>query len=462
MASVLKLTKTSITGVETAEVDFVADAAYRVVSWSPAVAQRRVGDLGGRGPYEDVEEEMTIVITGASALSKLQTLMGTLDQAARWARGEPVGKVLFRYQPTAGSPELRAVVLGGGEVELPDKYALAPTLTVIDPVVVRFRRSALWLGDDEVKTDTTTGNPEVGVTSVFTPLQVAAPIKVEIEGLLGKETIVGDTFVLVTSGENAATAGKRIVVVAAEGLATSGYYTSVGDSANKARGTVLRLTPGDAGAYYDTIALSVGSTTDQYARRWGVFLNYRNNSATTSWRIGARLWNNYNANGVADTHMVVVPAGVSEPKWVFVGAASLPDSLERITLSIWASAASGTLDIDDVVLLAMDYPDCDRAIAVMNRAGNNTISTTADLVIDHRLLERLSPAVYVQTGSAGGSWWPYQGDATLYMREGCLAVAVAWLATDAVVGSYWRATSGGAAQSPSVRVTRTEAFLTPE
>src|SRR3990170_3534484 len=68
-------------------------------TWAPAVAPLRRSQLGGRGPYGDVIEEMQLHITGSTvpnALANLATLAQLLDQAERWSRGENVSAVLIK------------------------------------------------------------------------------------------------------------------------------------------------------------------------------------------------------------------------------------------------------------------------------------------------------------------------------------------------------------------------------
>lgn len=460
MASVLKFVALNYLGAAGTTVDFIGGTTYRVSAWSPAVAARRPGELAGRGPYEDVEEEMTITISGATTLASLAALKSVFDQAARWARGEPVQPVCLHYQPTAASEELRAVVMGG-EVELPENLVNAPVVTMIDPVVVRFRRSGLWYGSDVARTDTTTTNPETAVAGTFAALGVAAPIKVELEGLEANKAAVNDSFLLVSSDEVAA--GTRIVVMPAEAFAPNLDFTSVSDSANYARGnSVLRFTPSGL-PYQDIESLApAGYTYNSRVKRWGVFVNYRNNSATTSFRVWASLWHYYNAGGTGhiETPALVVPAGASSPRWAFVGSATVPDSLSRVSLHMEASAASGSLDVDDVVLMALDHSDSDIALRFGGASG--AISLTTTLIVDPAVLSRLTPAVHIFENNSS-LWLTYQGDAHLSMRENAQVVAVTWLTDGYSSSNYWRALdAGGAPQNPLVRVTRTNAYLTPK
>ena len=83
------------------------------------------------------------------------------------------------------------------------------------------------------------------------------------------------------------------------------------------------------------------------------------------------------------------------------------------------------------------------------------------MVVDAAPLARQSPAVYVIENNTY-QWLNYRGDGYLTMREGCTAVAVAWLTEGYSSDTYWRALdTGNAPQNPTVRVTRTDAFLTP-
>jgi hypothetical protein len=461
MASILKLSGQTTPSGTTVTVDFIGGTEYRVSSWSPAVARRRTGNIGGRGPYAEVDEEMTITITGASALTRLEQVRLLLDQGERWNRGEAVYPVFLHYQPTASSSELKALVLGG-EVGLPSNFINAPVVTVIDPVELRFRRSGLWYGAETAVTDATTINPETAVVSGFTALNAAAPIRVELEGLEVDKAAVNGSWVLVSSADTAARAEDRLVVVSAESFAPVLDYTSVNDSAKYARGNnVLRFSPSTADQVVETLAPTLSGLVDTNVRRWGVFINYRNNSATTSFRVRAALWHDYSAGGTTFvlTPWLSIPAGTSNPQWAFVGSAAIPDSLSRVTLLMEASAASGTLDVDDVVLMAMDFPDSDCALTVSGAYGG--ISLATELVIDPAPLTRATPAVYVYENSAS-QYLTYRGDAYLSMREGCTAVAVLWLTDGYSSATYWRAIDGGgAAQNPTVRVTRTAAYLTP-
>src|SRR4051812_30642710 len=68
--------------------------------WAPNVAALNQSLLGGRGPYTDVVEEITINVRGATAAlcySNLDALVRLLDQADRWwLRAENISPVLLK------------------------------------------------------------------------------------------------------------------------------------------------------------------------------------------------------------------------------------------------------------------------------------------------------------------------------------------------------------------------------
>src|SRR5512139_3583418 len=94
--------------------------------WAPEVAPLRKSTLGGRGPYAEVIETLTLNIHGSSAAdayAKLQTLNTLLDQAERHARGEQVTAVVLKYSPdsatvsSSASPLQARIVGRAAEVE---------------------------------------------------------------------------------------------------------------------------------------------------------------------------------------------------------------------------------------------------------------------------------------------------------------------------------------------------------
>lgn len=456
MASILKITDGTTT------VDFLNDAAYRVEAWSPAVATRRASALGGRGPYNDVVEEMELNIRGASVLAKLATLEALMDQAERWSRGENAAAVVLHYQPTAASPELKATILGPESpgatmVELPPNFALSPTVQMIDPVILRFRRLGLWLGAEVSGTSSSAEHPTSLTVALSPAVDIESPVVVKLNGITGPEDRVWNSYILLSSGATTTEAGKRLLVLDAESMAGVAGWGTAADSTNKARGGwVLRLLPTVVNTYYISGSVSLATLTDRSARRWGVYVNYRCNSASASFRLRARL--NYTYGNVLH-----IPAGVTTPQWAFLGAISTPAAPVFFSLSGRASILLESLDIDTVVLQAMDDEATSRAVAIMPKEENETTFGSAySLRVDHRLLSKPAPGIWYQAGAIDSDVFEsFLSDGVLVMRGG--AVAAAWLGTGQQLDDYWRVThANGTVINSDFTVSRLEGHLTPE
>lgn len=441
----------------TTTVDFVTSTSgYAVSKWNPAVAKRRPGMLGGRGPYAEVVEEMEITVNGTDALSKLTTLQNLMDQAQRWARGEPVAAVLLHYQPDTGSTELKSTILGaasGDMVELPRNFPMGPYYDYIDPVRLRFRRLGLWLGETVTATSGAGNNPSVLTINMTTSVDVDSPYILKMTTAARSDKGVYPSFIAVASGSNTTAAGKRLLHIEAELLSPNSGYSTSADSTNKASGnTVLRYTP-SVTTFQDSASLSVYSSTDNDARRWGVFLNYRNNSTAAGYQVKVKMDNVY-------TPTLIVPEGTSNPTWAFLGAASRQLPLQVIKLYIKASAASGSIDFDSIVLLAMDDETVGKALAlVQNDAAVTSVFPNQPAYIDHQLLSKPSARVWVDIGLTMTQG--FKGDPVLTMRGA--GIAAVWMGAGETTSTYWRITdTGGTVLSNTFAATRLQGYVVPK
>lgn len=454
MPSILKISDGTTT------VDFVSSTSgYAVSRWNPVVARRRDNLLGGRGPYQDVDEEMEITIYGTDALSKLSTLQSLMEQATRWERGEDVDAVLLHYQPESTSTELKSTIIGAADVsmiELPGNFPDAPVYDYIDPVLLRFRRMGLWLGASVTATSSNVAHPEVATINLTTSVDVASPVVLKANGTVRSETGMISSYILMQSGATTTEAGSKIVVVNAEGMisgAGAGYSTAA-DSTNKALGnTVLKYTPGSTNQV-TAGPLNIGSTASADARKWGVFVNYRSNSTNSGFKVGMLV------NGT-ETVDYPIPVGTSNPAWAYLGAVSLSIPAYWLQLQVEATAATGSIDFDAIALLALD----DTAHIVTPMPANHLGAATASfypqvaLSIDHQLLSQPTAAVWSSSTLRIEQGW--RGDATLLMRGA--AVSAAWLATGATTSTYWRVTdTAGSVITTGFTATRLEGLLTPE
>lgn len=462
MTSVLKITDGTTT------VDFLASAGtYRVTSWSPAVAGRRASEIGGRGPYEDVTEEMRIVVTGATAAASLETLQKLLDQAARWGAGEPVTAVKLHYKATTSSDELRAVILGPAKpgepmIDLPDAVVDAAAVGVIDGVRLKFRRSGAWLGDEEtMQSATAQKNPVVTTISAagFGAVNTDSPYVLTLLGLNNRAQVY-ESFFLITSGATD-TAATRILVFNAKDLANAGRYTSVSDSYDSVSGNVLRFTAQTADTTYASTQKQFSSAVLSGARRFAVFANIRN--ASTGTFTLQVLFSSDSTEQVAATNPITIgTTGYDEPRYAFLGMVSTNAKTDRIAFSMSGDTASQYVDFDSVVVMAVDNPVSDRVIAIP--AGGSALNfspNTYGFKLDHRLETHTTPQAWIDASDT--IVMPYNGDISLWMSAGHTVVKFAWLGTGGIYSDRWRVAIDELGTIPSnhVSVARLEAFLIP-
>ena len=446
MPSILKISDGTTT------VDFVSSTSgYAVTRWNPAVSRRRDNLLGGRGPYEDVYEEMEITINGTDALTKLSTLQSLLDQAARWSKGEPTTAVLLHYQPESTSTELKSTILGPADrdmIQLPGNFPDSPVFDYIDPVVLRFKRLGLWLGESVTATSSSVTHPTTAAISLTTSVSIDSPVVLKVEDAAGSDAGMNDSYILMVSGATTTEASSRLIIMEAEELTTTAYTTNA-STGNLPRGSaVLRYTPTST-AFVASAAEDVSGTADQSMKRWGIFINYRNNSTTAGYQVRALL------NSNERTPALTIATGTSLPTWAFLGSLPVDRPMLTVALEVAATATGGTIDFDAMALMAMDGRATPNVVAPIKK-DTATNFATYDGTVDHRLLTHNGPLVWINAVLGEGQGW--KGDAVFTMRGA--AVAAAWLATDSI---YWRETHNTTAAVSSVFVVqRYQGRLTPQ
>ena len=154
--------------------------------WAPGVAQLRISTLGGRGPYEDVVEQLTLNVlgeTGVEALYNLGELSRMLDQAERWNRGELVAAVKLTYQPQGSvlTTALQCVILGRAGGSAVSNSATFNDLLMcyeISNVQLAFVRRGLWLEAEETLAATSAAaNPGIRTGTFASVATIASPAK---------------------------------------------------------------------------------------------------------------------------------------------------------------------------------------------------------------------------------------------------------------------------------------------
>ena len=438
-------------------------------TWPIAITARRRAALG-RGPWADVVEEWTLNIRGAdaaTALSNLETLVRLLDQADRfWRLGEAVSPVLLKYTPqgstifTTANPS-QCMVMGrapGDEsnLSLPPTFNNVGMYYEILGVRVRFLRTGQWLNPTPETTTITSNanNPTVQGANFASNLSISSPMKLtcnfSVGGAFGNAIATAPGVILT------ATTTARLQIYEAEAGVLGTNVASQADAAGKARGgSVARYSPGVL-ATSIVIDVAAGSF-DQNCRRIALWAPVRNNSATTNFTIQASaLWQN-----IDTTVGPIVPIDTSSlnPRLLFLGILSTRVPIQKIRLTPTASAASGTLDIDYLVIQAID-DECSGTVAIYG-AGANISTTTAmtppgndPTIIDPRPLSETTPLL-LQSGQS--NLLSAAGDGYL-MSKGQGYVAT-WLGTS---GAFWRTVNGAnALVDTAFTASRYNGYLSP-
>lgn len=473
MANLLKISDNGTT------IDFLdSSGTYRVTNWIPAVASRRLGELNHGQPFEDVVEEMTIDIRGSNPAASLRTLQRLMDRALRWSRGAPtyihkpgwaypdadslVAAVYLQFTPDGSSISVAAAITGPpgpGEpmVELPPGFMLSPATKHIEGVVLRFKRRGLWMRQAVQNTGTTdagaSGTPltlNFGVTPA-----AESPYTLEIDAPTNIRDM-DNSYILVSEQYGLAR-------FQAEELTATGF-TSVADGNLSEDTNVLRYTPTST-----NVATSGDESVVIAGNRFAVFVSYRNNG-TRSYRVraAAKRHSFFPTDENYTTPWFNVAAGASTPQWALLGTLTLSDPLwvgstaAHFLLQVEASATGSSIDFDAVVVLGLDSP----AAAVIAVGEFNAYSGggTRNIVIDHRLMTHLSPAMYWSQESGGTEERiPYPASGRLSLTTDRNPITVMFLATGGSAATNWRRSeSGGSLMTRTFTGRLSAGYVIPE
>lgn len=446
MALVLKLTD----GTTTLNLNDGTNYGVPYDEWSPAVASRRRGQLGG-WQHNDVAETIPLHVrgaTGAAALANLVAVVELLDQAERWARGENVDAVRLQYKPhnsSLGDP-IEAVVLGGptnGLLQLSPRMNDFANYEIPD-LQLRLLRRGLWLSDAGGGTpDAPVTNPAVAEVDFGGALDVPAPTLVALRSDIssaGGAELPAAGYVLIADGDH------RLFVE---------DVGNVSDSANHALGgNVSRLQASAASSFATLVtAANVGgaSPPDDTVTRWAVFAALR--AAAPDWILRAQVAGSF---GIVTTRELGwSPSGA--PEIVHLGTVAV--DFPVLDVIVQARALASTSDYiycDYIALLAVDSG---RALSFRRGGASSMISTGLPIVIDPRALRSMTGSVHTVHEDTPDLLVqvPYAGDPFFISQERRVYAAV--LATS---GSSWRWRFDSANVQYDLAATRRPGYLVPQ
>lgn len=424
--------------------------------WGPRITGIRTSPLGGRGPYADVVEDVSCNIrntTGELVYSNLDTLVRLLDKAERWwLRNELISPVILKYVPQGSTihsiaTPMQAIVLGraGSDelngVGLPQNANDAGMIFEIRGVKVLCLRRGAWTGTTDTPTATASAaNPTVHTKAFAATHPINSPMDLTIAGFDRTATpIIKGGYLCVGSNVNDIQFNQGSLVAG---------YTSVADAANLAKfGTIVRYTP----TVTTPVASGSGALT-AISGQVAVIAVVRNNSATTSFQMRADL---YGQGGNISTPYVTIDTSSLLPRMILLGTVN-GTTLSSVGFTVQASAASGTLDINYLLVVNLRDETC--AIIATDDVNVSLISSGAvTLNFAFNPNSDQNPRVFAN-GTGGNAAVVYRGAMPLLATG--LNMYALWTATNS---NYWVFTNVSNAALPITMLpVRYRSYLSPQ
>ena len=443
--------------------------------WAPSVAGMRRNQLGGYGPYSDVEETIPLIVRGATAGSvylNLMKLQSAFEDAER-SFIDAVSDISYAYtdaqlvyQPQGGTAAT-ALVIGRADNAIDAALQLPPTyddagLIFQTEVALRFRRRGIWRHETVAgTTGGASGTQPLVLSSVFAGTTYArSPVTVRLLGLTGRiaPTIADGVFAAVACG--AAQLGTALQIVEAETMTATGWTGTAAPVAQRARGgSILRYSAtGTAASTSGTVAANA-----MYGRVVAIAA-VRNNSTLTSFNLRAE----FIGGATVVTPYTLVDTSSTVPRIVVFDPVSVPPNREsagpfggtnmKVRFTAAAAVASGTqtLDVDYFALVQAQNETTTivrHGSAIVPDTGSVTMVVNNDPIYAR-------PSMYQVTAAGVEAAIPASGDMTITMpaiTDGVLGVA--WFATN---GTAWRFTqTNGSVPTISLASTLYRAKVVP-
>jgi hypothetical protein len=438
--------------------------------WRPRVAKRRRGVLGGKR-HEDVVESIPLRVFGASAadcVQFLELLAAAMDQARDWKDGAAVDAVILNYAidgTTLANP-LQTAVWGtpmdaADILSLPVEFNRHLRVFEVNPVTLPLERRGEWLGDEESGSATAVEVGNIASIDFGSDARAVVSLLADIDTASGTVTSQNfEPFYLFCSNPS------KLVHWQPSALSP---FTSVADAGNRALGgTVLRYTP--IGTIEALTASHNVSTAGFAGCSAFMFVVCKNNSATTNFTMRGIVFrqdpSQYNLRSA--TRPATIFGGDTDRQIVPLGIVSLPVDFQSSILGVTASAASGTFDIDDIIMLGVDRNSSIIGVSSGTVPGGGSVGAIDNYGyrVEHRLLTDPKPiaAMYntsaITFGSPENDLPSPAGSLIVRMDGSELSVLV--VSVDET-NNYWRWYDGGSSNviRTTVTATRRPAYLVP-
>jgi hypothetical protein len=466
-------------------------------NWAPRVPPRRVDDIGGRGPYQEVVEEFEVNVTGASVsavYANVHALARLLDNAQAFYDGDTASYVTLRYIPIGSAISVAApydaLVLGrapgdetGSQLALPAKYSDGGVTRFVLAIKMRIVLAMPWISSS---IDSVSAGAAVAAGALFTvtygssaPILSPVLLSMPLPSASGTGYTIPNAMVITTDS-----ASKITVHDSATAFSAAGVFTVVA-ATNALGGSIIRATPTAANTIYSLVATGTLPTLINTAGRyliaasiaigrpippptapeanWLVRLVFGTRSGDTI----STPWQAFNVNGW--------PANaIDRASPLILGTIALPSAnmVQTMTLEVQSDQANGstyTLDLDYLVFVTDD--DALRVVQAQNiiystASGIGSSSSAVDLTIDPRPMTALEPLVMYRNPLNSPAYnlpVRYRGDAYCVTRSTTLVGVLIAANTGTLTANYRLSNPAtGALHTFTAATQRQRAYLVPE
>lgn len=293
------------------------------------------------------------------------------------------------------------------------------------------------------------------LTASFPTSQPLGPCSVRLSGFQSTQTpSLGTSYLIVSDAAN----NIRILEPPNGVTPPSGWSNVVESGQFALNNSLYRYTPSG------TTEVSGGSITlpATLTGELAVFATVRNNSSTTNFLVTFKATGN---GASSETQAIVVPpySGSAAPSAVCLGTIAHDYGAKTYELLVQASAASGSLDFDRVIVVLLSTATRVIKVDPLTLNGILTAGVSTNLEYQDRSLTHRAPFVGAINASSSTdvAFGTYYGDGTL-LQSGTTTVAY-WLA---VQGANWAQVNNGVGgdnlrTSLTLRVARYMPSLTP-
>ena len=444
-------------------------------TWTPTIPSRQPGAMGGRQLYEYQRETFQFAIVGSDdddVYAKLHNLTAMFDQARRWwdSGGGGVSPVLYKIRPhgsTRTNP-LQAAVWETAEhkaqISLPPHIESIEGSSHLTPISISFTHQILLGAEESAVNSASIENGALAAFSFSDTKIIPAPFDLRISyDLSMTDSNVPEEFIIVAPAD-------KLHLLSAHQIA-SGKFTSVADSAHHAyEDYVLRYTPTDTNVFRsNTIALSGLSIAGTIS----CYVKFRPNTGTTKFSLQVFISDFYLSSNVTTikTDPYLISPNNNVPEIAMVGQLHAPFELSssaKIFVSVSADDASGTLDIDEIVLVG-DGEDS-KVIRSSSRNLFYSLGTVDISTYESRFINATKTTVFpyaayytkstITTATNADLSLSYEGD--IFFRALSSNMAAVVFSLDPNNISYWRWYTGSAIQKHTFTAIRRPAYLVPQ